>query len=298
VDVSPVTLTDVKQFTWQHIERQRQVIYRLRPDLRLRTEEEAAQWVDACGFTLLFPVKNFELPNLWEAICGRRRALTSEHYSEGMDETWTWKDTLPARKRIFYAKILRGKATLISLQMLPYFYALSENFGEIDDYLLEYEDGRLTDEAKRVYEALLHHGQPASTGILRREAGLDGKANMTRFDRAVYELQRGFKIAKVGISETNAWKYSYVYDLFIRVFPDVPGQAREITRGQAMRRLVTQYLSTVVVASEQQIGRLFGWEPEATTRLIERMIGEGSIEPVEVEGVPDLLLALNATARR
>jgi hypothetical protein len=298
VNVSAVTLTDVKRFNWQHIDHQRQVIYRLRPDLRLRTEEEAAQWVDACGFTLLFPVKNIELPNLWEAICGRRRALTSEHYSEGMDETWTWKDTLPARKRIFYAKILRGKATLISLRMLPYFYALSENFGEIDDYLLEYEDGRLTDEAKRVYEALLRHGQPASTGILRREAGLDGKANMTRFDRAVYELQRGFKIAKVGISETNAWKYSYVYDLFIRVFPDVPGLAREITRGQAMRRLVTQYLSTVVVASEQQIGRLFSWEPEATTRLIERMVGKGLIEPVEVEGVPDWLLALNATARR
>jgi uncharacterized protein YcaQ len=175
--------------------------------------------------------------------------------------------------------------------MLPFFYALSENFGEIDDYLLEYEEGRLTDEARRVYEALLHHGQPASTGILRREAGLDGKANMTRFDRAVYELQRGFKIVKVGISDTNAWKYSYVYDLFVRVFPSVPAQAREITRGQAMRRLVIQYLSTVIVAGEQQIGRLFGWEPEVTARLVERMIGAGLIAPVEVEEMPGRLLA-------
>jgi uncharacterized protein YcaQ len=209
-----------------------------------------------------------------------------------MDETWNWKDSLPTRKRIFYAKILRGKATLISLEMLPFFYALSENFGEIDDYLLEYEEGRLTDEARRVYEALLRHGQPASTGILRREAGLDGKANMARFDRAIHDLQRGFKIVKVGISETNAWKYSYVYELFVRAFPDVPAQARDITRRQAMRRLVTRYLSTVVVAGEAELGRLFGWEPDTTVRLVERMVDEGSIVPVEVEGMRGKILAV------
>lgn len=277
---------DFETLTLEELERRREEIYRLRPALRLRSEEEAAQWIDRVGFCLLFPVKGIELPNLWEAVCGRRRVLTSEHYTEGMDETWTWKDTLPARKRVFYAKLLRGKATLVSMTLLPYFYALSENYGEIDDYLLEYEEGRLTDEAKRVFEALLRHGGPASTGILRREAGLGGKDNMARFDRAIHELQRGFKIVKVGISESNAWKYSYVYDLFVRWLPEVPQQAREITRGQAMRRLVTQYLTTVVVAEPASIGWLFGWEPEPTARLLERMVGEGLIRRVSVKGLP------------
>lgn len=277
---------DFETLTLEELERQREEIYRLRPELRLRTEEEAARWIDQVGFSLLFPVKGIELPNLWEAVCGRRRVLTSEHYTEGMDETWTWKDTLPARKRVFYARLLRGKATLVSMALLPHFYALSENFGEIDDYLLEYEEGRLTDEARRVLEALLEHGGPASTGILRREAGLSGKANMARFDRAVHELQRGFKIAKVGISDSNAWKYSYVYDLFVRWLPEVPGQAREITRGQALRRLVTQYLTTVVAAEGDSIARLFGWELEPTARLIERMTGEGVVRRVKVEGLP------------
>jgi len=276
----------LETFTLEELERRREEIYRLRPALRLRSEEEAAQWIDRVGFCLLFPVKGIELPNLWEAVCGRRRALTSEHYTEGMDETWTWKDTLPARKRVFYARLLRGKATLVSMTLLPHFYALSENYGEIDDYLLEYEEGRLTDEARRVFEALLRHGGPASTGILRREAGLSGKDNMARFDRAIHELQRGFKIVKVGISESNAWKYSYVYDLFVRWLPEVPQQARQITRGQAMRRLVTQYLTTVVAADPASIGRLFGWEPEPTARLIERMIGEGLIRRVSIQGLP------------
>jgi len=272
--------------TLEEIERRRVEIYRLRPELHLRTEEEAARWIDQVGFCLLFPVKGIELPNLWEAVCGRRRVLTSEHHTEGMDETWTWKDTLPARKRVFYAKLLRGKATLVSMKLLPYFYALSENFGEIDDYLQEYEDGLLSDEAKRVYEALIRHGGPASTGILRREAGLSGKANMTRFDRAIHELQRGLKIAKVGISQTNAWRYSYVYDLFVRWLPEVPQQARHITRSQAMRRLVTQYLTTVVAAEEERIAWLFRWDPEPTARLIRRMLEEGLIRRVHVAGLP------------
>jgi len=109
---------------------------------------------------------------------------------------------------------------------------------------------------------------------------------MARFDRAIHELQRGFKIVKVGISESNAWKYSYVYDLFVRWLPEVPQQARQITRGQAMRRLVTQYLTTVVAADPASIGRLFGWEPEPTARLIERMIGEGLIRRVSIQGLP------------
>ena len=43
----------------------------------------------------------------------------------------------------FYGKLLRHKATLVSLDFLPNFYALSENFGDYEhDYLEEYRDRR------------------------------------------------------------------------------------------------------------------------------------------------------------
>ena len=45
----------------------------------------------------------------------------------------------------------------------------SENFGDLTDYLTEYEDGLMTAEAKAVYEAILENG-PLDTVRLRRGA--------------------------------------------------------------------------------------------------------------------------------
>jgi hypothetical protein len=45
---------------------------------------------------------------------------------------------------------------MISLEMLPYFYALSPNYGDPEnDYLDDYKKGVLPVEARQVYETLL-----------------------------------------------------------------------------------------------------------------------------------------------
>ncbi len=41
--------------------------------------------------------------------------------------TWGWKDDSLGKTIWYYGKILRRKATFISLEVAPYFYALSEN---------------------------------------------------------------------------------------------------------------------------------------------------------------------------
>jgi hypothetical protein len=45
----------------------------------------------------------------------------------------------------------------------------SENYGDLRDFVQEYEDGKLTAEAKATYEAILENG-PLDTLRLRREA--------------------------------------------------------------------------------------------------------------------------------
>lgn len=54
---------------------------------------------------------------------------------------WGWKDQALAKRWWYYGKFLRRRATLVSLAELPYFYALSENYGSLDDYLQEYAEG-------------------------------------------------------------------------------------------------------------------------------------------------------------
>jgi hypothetical protein len=258
--------------------------YRRRPELKLRTLQQALEFVTDVSFCFLFPEKGVEMPSLWEAICGRSRPVPVHHDDLELEYAWRWKDDLPSRGLIFYGKLLRKKPMLISLESLPYFYAQSENYGTTDDYLAEYEDGKLSEEAKRVYEALLEHGA-LPTSHLRRAAGLVGKSNATRFDRAIQELQVGLKIAKTGISDANAWKYCYVYDVLLHAYPDLSRRAEPISSPEAMRVLLSTHLRNVGVASLEQVIRLFKWEPSSLRTVCDSLGQEGQVlSGVRVEG--------------
>lgn len=136
-----------------------------------------------------------------------------------------------------------------------------------------------------MYEVLLEQGS-LPTSRLRREAGLSGKTNATRFDRALAELQMDFRIAKVAVSDANRWGYCYVYDLLPRHFSSVVGSAREITGRQARETILLRYLQTVVAARLQQLGRLFGWQYGDVERLAARLADEGRLRAgVRIEGL-------------
>jgi len=273
-------------YTREEIEAIRDLRYHRTPALRVRTEEEARRFVDEVGFCFLFGDKTVEMPTLWEAVCGAQRSVPSHHHDADLGRTWSWKDSLPSRGEIYYGKLLRGKPTLVSLELLPHFYALSPNYGDIEDYMEEYQSGKLTVEAKNVYEALMREGAMA-TSRLRQLAGLaGGGANARRFDRALKELQIEFKIVKVGISEASRWGYAYVYDLFLRRFPELPEVARKISTDQAMDTLLLRHLHNVVAQPEKALQRLFRWDDWEWERLVERLADRGLIRRnVIIEGL-------------
>ena len=280
------------EYRLEEVERLRDLRYHRTPELRVRTEEEALQFVNEVGFCFLFGAKGVEMPTLWAAICGAQRPMPRNHSDPDLGRTWRWKDSLPTRKAIYYGKLVRGKPTLVSLDLLPHFYALSPNYGDVEDYLLQYQEGKLSVEAKNVCEVLLGEGAMA-TGRLRQLAGLRGGGeNARRFDRAIAELQRELKIVRVGISDANRWGYSYVYDLFIRRFPEVPEVARQISTDEAMSTLLLRHLYSVVVQPEKKVHRLFGWDHWEWGRLLMRLVEKGLIrQGVLVEGIREPCLA-------
>jgi hypothetical protein len=263
------------------VESWRERRYRRRPDLRLRTVEETLAFVNDVGFCFLFPERGIEVPTLWEAICGERRPVPVHHDDQALGYAWHWKDELPSRGAVYYGKLLRRKPMFVSLELLPHFYALSDNYGDLEDYLLEYEEGRLSDEARRVYEALLEHGA-MPTSHLRRKSGLAGRGNAARFDRAIAELQVGLKIVKTGISDANAWKYCYVYDVLMRRWPDLVARAGNLSRTQARRALLLRHLRNVGVASERDLTRLFGWDRDTAGESCESLVTSGELQLVKL----------------
>jgi hypothetical protein len=244
--------------------------FRLPLPRRVRTVEAAVRFVNERGFVYFWPIKGVDLPSLWVAVAGDR-PVADAHDDPG-HVTWGWKDRLLGARRWFYAKLLRGKATLVALDTLPFFYALSDNYGDFRaDYLDLFAEGRLTADARAIYEVLLERGALDSVA-LRREARMTSKGSNTRFERALAELQTGLKIMPVAVAEAGAWRYAFVYEIVDRFYPELAGHARPIARGEARRHLADLYLRSVGAATPAQLKRLFRWPAEETQRTCDELL--------------------------
>jgi hypothetical protein len=269
--------------------------FRTRPGLRLRSVAGAVEYVNERGFIFFWPMKGTLMPSLWAAAAGDR-PVPNEHDDPG-HVTWGWKDEMLGKRHWYYGRVLRKRNTFISLDILPYFYALSPNYGDPnEDYLIDYEQGQLTAAAKQIYEVLLNKG-PLDTIALRKNAGLTSRASDSEYTRAMDVLQTSFRILPVGVSQAGAWNYSFIYDIVARHFPDVIERSHPITEPQARQKLVALYLDSVGAVPFKEIQRLFcnqpmNWPVTVLERDLGKMEERGEIQrEVTFEGMTGLYIA-------
>ncbi|MCS7060148.1 MAG: crosslink repair DNA glycosylase YcaQ family protein [Anaerolineae bacterium] len=271
-----VRTTSIPVLYFRHVLRYRRNTFRLTAALRLKTLEHAVQFVNERGFIFFWPIKDVLLPSLWVATAGDR-PVADAHDDPG-HVTWAWKDAMLGRRVWYYAKVLRRKSTLISLSVAPYFYALSENYGSpAEDYLLNYEQGLLSPEAKAIYEVLLREG-PTDTVHLRRATGLIADKSAYRFERALAQLEADFKVLPIGVTRSGAWRYAFLYDIVARHDPELPLQAQDIRTADARRHLISLYLRSVGAAREQDIRAVFGWSLRQIEQALTQLVEAGEIE--------------------
>jgi hypothetical protein len=266
---------DMATLNLTHLQAHRRRTFGLPPAKPILTPAQALTFVHERGFVYFWPIHNVDLPSLWVAVAGDRPVAAA--HDDPAHITWRWKDDALGKKIWYYAKILRRKATIISLEVVPYFYALSENYGSPEeDYLLAYEEGRLTQAARQVYEALLKEG-PLNTLDLRRAARL-ANAKESEFNKALEMLQADFKILPIGVAEAGAWKYAFVYEIVPRHYPQLPNQAREIGEAEARQKLTELYIRMVGAIQGKDITRLFGWSPELAERALLGLARKGIVQ--------------------
>jgi hypothetical protein len=252
--------------------------FRQSPSPRVASPKAALEYINTRGFIYFWPIKGIDLPSLWTAVAGNR--VVADKHDDPGHVTWRWKDDALGKKKWYYAKILRRKATMISLDIAPYFYALSENYGSPEeDYLLAYEEGRLTQAAKQVYEALLKEG--ALHTIDLRSAAKLTNAKESEFNKALEVLQSDFKILPVGVAEAGAWKYSFIYEIVTRHYPELQEKARFIGEGEARAKLAELYFDSTGVAQERDVNKLFRWPKELTSRTLTGLVEKGKLAITE-----------------
>lgn len=277
-------ITDMQiEVSKQAIGEYRRGTFFIASERRVSTIEGAIEFVDECGLAFFWPIAGVTLPSLWNAVAGDR-PVPSQH-DDPAHVTWGWKDSMLGEGAWYYAKVLRKRATLIALKLAPSFYALSENYGApAEDYLMQYEQGRLPLEAKNVFEALLHEG-PLDTIALRQAANLTSRKSDYRFNKALMELQADFKVLPVGVAEAGAWNYAHVYDIVSRHFPEIPEQARWIGEIDARMEILRHYFRSVGAARLRDVLKLFGWKRGDAEKALERLVESSELyQGAVVEG--------------
>jgi DNA-binding transcriptional ArsR family regulator len=241
----------------ERLEALRDAAFRRVPGRRVRNARDALAFVEAVGICSTFYRFPEGLACLWEAVAGRRdpRWPRRSHHDAGVGLTWALKDRLPARRAVYYGKLLRGRPLLVALDVFSAWYALIRGHQRARDYRVEYAAGRLSHTAKRLMDVLIRR-RPLYTREWRAEAFMLDPASTREFERAVAELQQALFVVK--IEERYEPSFSYRWDLLEAWLPDAIRAGRRLTRRAAVRRLVGRYLEGAGWASVGGIARLFG----------------------------------------
>lgn len=272
-----------RSYTWEKIERWRDRVHRRTPGLAVATRRQALDFVNSVGFCFAFKAENSELPCLWHAACGMRdpRMPRHTHNDPAISFVWRMKDELPAERKIYYGKLLKGRPTMVSIEYLPHFYVLAGRTGAKDEVEQEHRRGNLTTSARRIMEAL-RDSWPQTTKGLKLATGLHGKSDRAMFDKAIAELQTKMFIVKVA-EEYDP--FGFVWAPFVKVFPAEVRKARRISPDQARTFILERYFANQFISTVTFVQRLFRWSRKDIYHALGQLMQEGIVRSdIMVEG--------------
>lgn len=249
------------------LERHRDHHFRRVRHRRISGERAALDFIDEVGFCAAFTA-GMGVPCLREAIEGMREPPLPEHiqHDRAIMMTWNIKDTLPAKKLVYYGKVLGGRPSFIARGLLAPFLRLRT---EPRGYRALYERGMLSQCAKQVMDALARRGA-AETRALKLSAGCSQPKMRGEFDRAMKELQERFLALKV---EERYDPFTYVWDTIEHRWSDALREARSLTRGEAAYRVVRRYFEIAGFGNERAVARLLAIDTalvDGAARRLER----------------------------
>jgi hypothetical protein len=196
----------------------------------VETVPDAERFIEQVGFAACLTDSRRPGPSLYVAVCGRRDAVLPRHVQKDVETslTWTLKDQLIRRGKLYYGKLARGKAMFIAPRMIPYFHA-------VWGMRRSEERQRLSANAQAVLKVLRKEWEMSSSD-LRKESGV---ADRTAFTRALDELQAAMIV--VPSEAVYLPKFTYLWTLGVGRFPDA--LLRRVKRETAIREIARCFLA-------------------------------------------------------
>jgi hypothetical protein len=230
---------------------------------------------------VLYPNDDLVLPSLWEALTGRQDVDWAERddggrfvdFTPDFARVWRWKDELPEQRLVCAGKHLGGKASLVSLRVLPALYALTGRAGRVDDF----RDEELSPVERDVAEALLEGG-PVSSAELPELAGHEKK----RVSAATVRLQRRLVLTAAGREERERGWPAVVLDLLPRRYGhrlgDLPSPEN------ARTGLAAIVLRSTTDLSAADLAAVIGGPRRDATAALDRLVEAGEARSRDAGG--------------
>ncbi len=232
------------------IEEHRDRCWRRDESLRLDTAADAERFIDQAGFAACLTDARRPGPSLYIAVCGRRDAVMPRHVQqdEEASHTWVLKDEILARGRVYYGKLLRGKATFVAPRLVAHFHAV---WG-----LRRSDEARRLSRPAQALLRVLRREWEIATIDLRQESGVKDRKV---FNQAIDELQAAMLVVPSAVVYRP---FTYIWTLAIGRFPDQ--LRRRVSRPIAVREIARAYLAGAGMTSPGELSRVTGLSrPEA-----------------------------------
>jgi len=228
----------------------------------VQTVAEAERFVEQVGFTACMTDSRRPGPSLFVAVCGRRDAVLPRHVQKDPESslTWTLKDQLVRRGKVYYAKLARNKAMLIAPRMIPHFHA-------VWGVRRSDERHRLSRSARAILAVLRHEWEMASSD-LRKESGITDR---TAFTKAIDELQAAMIV--VPSEAVYLPKFTYLWTLGVGRFPDALRQ--RVGRETAVREIARCFLTGAGMTIPGELARVTGLSRPEAGRGNRALVAEG-----------------------
>jgi hypothetical protein len=284
---SRTTVSHASDSLADRLERHRDHHFRRLRHRRITNHRAALAFINESGFCAAFTA-GLGVPCLREAIDGIRERELPEHiqHDPAIMMTWRLKDVLPARRAVYYGKVIGGRPGFIALEFLPAFLRLRVAPGS---YIKQYRDGGLSHCAKLVMDTLTRRG-PSPTMALRLSSGHSEPKRRAEFDRAMKELQEKFLVLKV---EERYDPFTYVWDTVAHQWTGAMREARSLTPLAATEIILRRYFEFAAYGSERAIARTLGLDPQLVTRAALHLERTGLIRrSLHIDGIREIMSVL------
>lgn len=169
-------------------------VMKSRRPIKVKTLEQAYEFVLQVKTCLIFGSNKSDLPSLWDVVDLPGRKPGQKGWGKKVEAIWAWKNELPAQfpDEIFYGKLPGGLAVLMCLKHLREHHYPAHHRPVSECRPL----------AQRAYELIRR--EPRTTPELRQALSPSGTISKSRIDGALKELQTTLNIVRSNAPEVES----------------------------------------------------------------------------------------------